>query len=160
MTINWWGNIESYGYQNSGILSLSNISPYPTDYLTSALAQYDSAFRFNLADGSSSSISSEVFIDIGSWHMYTLVFNNGMVQGYRDGALVISNSKSGTLAQFAYIYMGINVAGGAYRRTRSKWSDFRIYTTALSASDIKELYNTSASIDKNGNMYAYEFKEE
>ena len=160
LTINWWGNIESYGYQNSGILSLSNISPYPTDYLTSALAQYDSAFRFNLADGSSSSISSEVFIDIGSWHMYTLVFNNGMVQGYRDGALVISNSKSGTLAQFAYIYMGINVAGGAYRRTRSKWSDFRIYTTALSASDIKELYNTSASIDKNGNMYAYEFKEE
>lgn len=160
LTINWWGNIESYGYQSSGILSLSNISPYPTDYLTSALAQYDSAFRFNLADGSSSSISSEVFIDIGSWHMYTLVFNNGMVQGYRDGALVISNSKSGTLAQFAYIYMGINVAGGAYRRTRSKWSDFRIYSTALSAEDIKELYNTSASIDKNGNMYAYEFKEE
>ena len=160
LTINWWGNIEDYSYQNSGILSLSNDSSYPTDYLTSALAQYDSMFRFNLIDGNDSSIDSLALIETGNWHMYTLVFNNGIVQGYRDGMLVTSNSKSGTLAQFAYVYMGINVAGGAHRQTKSKWSDFRIYSTALSDSDIKELYNISASVDKNGNMYAYEFKEE
>ena len=160
LTINWWGNIEDYSLQNSGILSLSNDPSYPSDYGTSALAQYDSRFRFNLADGSDSSIDSLLLIDTGNWHMYTLVFNNGVVQGYRDGVSVLSNSKSGTLAQFSYIYMGINAAGGVYRKTKSKWSDFRIYATALSASDIKELYNTSASIDKNGNMYAYEFKEE
>ena len=160
LTINWWGNIEDYSYQNSGILSLSNDPSYPSDYMTSALAQYDSIFRFNLTDGNYSSIDSLALIETGNWHMYTLVFNNGTVQGYRDGVSIISNSKSGTLAQFSYIYMGINVAGGAYRQTKSKWSDFRIYSTALSASDIKELYSTSASIDKNGNMYAYEFKEE
>ena len=160
LTINWWGNIEDYSYQDSGILSLSNDSSYPTDYLTSALAQYDSRFRFNLIDGNDSSIDSLALIETGNWHMYTLVFNNGIVQGYRDGEVVTSNSKSGILAQFAYVYMGINVAGGAYRQTKSKWSDFRIYSTALSASDIKELYTTSASVDKNGNMYAYEFKEE
>lgn len=159
LTINWWGNIEDYSYHDSGILSLSNDPSYPSDYMTSALAQYDSIFRFNLTDGNDSSIDSLTLIETGSWHMYTLVFNNGMVQGYRDGILVTSNSKSGTLAQFAYVYMGINVAGGAYRQTKSKWSDFRIYSTALSASDIKELYSASASVDKNGNMYAYEFKE-
>lgn len=160
LTINWWGNIEEYSYQNSGILSLSNSSSYPSDYENSALAQYDSIFRFNLTNGNNSSIGSLTLIETGNWHMYTLVFNNGVVQGYRDGEVITSNSKSGNLAQFIYIYLGINQAGGVYRQTKSKWSDFRIYSTALSASDIKELYNTSASIDKSGNIYAYEFKEE
>lgn len=38
-------------------------------------------------------------------------------------------------------------------------SDVHIYATALSDSDIKELYETSASIDKQGNIYCAEIKE-
>ena len=38
-------------------------------------------------------------------------------------------------------------------------SDFRIYATALTAQQIKELYNTSASIDNKGNIHTRELVE-
>jgi hypothetical protein len=38
-------------------------------------------------------------------------------------------------------------------------SDFRIYATALTDKQIKELYDTSATIDNLGNVYARELNE-
>ena len=38
-------------------------------------------------------------------------------------------------------------------------SDFRAYATALSADDVMRLYNTAASVAKNGAMLGYEMKE-
>lgn len=41
-----------------------------------------------------------------------------------------------------------------------KISDVRMYAIALTPDQILELYNTSATIDKSGNVYAREFKEQ
>ena len=41
-----------------------------------------------------------------------------------------------------------------------KMSDFRMYTTALSEDDIKELYDTAALIDNGHNLHCYEFVED
>jgi len=38
-------------------------------------------------------------------------------------------------------------------------SDFRIYATALTAMQVKELYNTSMSVDSSGNIHARELVE-
>ena len=42
---------------------------------------------------------------------------------------------------------------------KGKLADFRIYSTALSEDDIKEIYQTRASIDKNGNLYCNNIEE-
>ena len=39
-------------------------------------------------------------------------------------------------------------------------SDIRIYATPLSASDVKELYHSSAHIDNTGKIYTYQIVEE
>jgi len=53
----------------------------------------------------------------------------------------------------------LKIGKGYYAGTQGKIADFRIYSTALSADDIKEIYQTRASIDKNGNLYCNNIEE-
>ena len=45
--------------------------------------------------------------------------------------------------------------GTTYKYNNYYMSDFRIYATALSADDVKELYNTIASVSNNGSFLTY-----
>lgn len=95
------------------------------------------------------------------WHHYVIVYDGRYGKIYKD-TIQISNCDMGdnlSLASFKAIVIGFSKAGGVWRSNKSYYSDFRLYSTALSEEDIKELYNVSASIDKNGNVFAYEFKE-
>ena len=97
----------------------------------------------------------------GSWHHVFATFDGSSLKTYIDGLLI--NTKSITNAWFQRTHLTI----GAVRTGDNTYtsysicnmSDFRLYSTTLSADDIKELYETSASIDNNGNMFAYEFSE-
>lgn len=99
----------------------------------------------------------QVAYELNRWNMITMTRNASETKFYINGELKITGS-AGTIPSGNYFV-------GAWRTSseqnyKGKISDFRLYSTVLSVEDIKELYNTSASIDKNGNMYAYEFKEE
>ena len=50
--------------------------------------------------------------------------------------------------------------GASTYYTTGKLSDLRIYSTALSEDDIKELYKSKISVDKNGNVYIKNIIEE
>lgn len=60
---------------------------------------------------------------------------------YNTGFFVGSRNNSSSLPFFGYM------------------SDLKAYATALSEADILDLYHTSAKIDKNGNLFAYNYEE-
>lgn len=99
----------------------------------------------------------EATYELNKWNMITMTRNASESKFYINGELKITGS-AGTIPSGNYFIGAWNTS--SQQNYKGKISDFRLYSNVLSVDDIKELYNTSASVDKNGNMYAYEFKEE
>ena len=95
--------------------------------------------------------------ELNKWNMITMTRNTSETKFYINGELKITGS-AGSIPPGSYFIGSWKTSNE--QNYKGKISDFRLYSTVLSVDDIKTLYNTSASIDKNGNMYAYEFKEE
>ena len=104
---------------------------------------------------------SDIGSDIldGKWHMLTSTYDGANFCRYIDGELVTSNAYTGALTTLSTLGVGQFPGSTNYGNTQLSESDVRIYTTALTAIQIRELYLTSAAIDKNGDIYAREFDE-
>lgn len=98
----------------------------------------------------------------GTWHMLSATYDGTEIKRYIDGVLVssmtqtITGTLNGANGGFLIGHYGSNTS---YYAKYAYVSDARIYATALSADDILELYQTSASVDKSGNVYARELVE-
>lgn len=119
-------------------------------------------FSFWVGDSTNVQINSSTQLQINKWYFVvcTKDTSNRMriyVNGKEENtSSVITNSNTGNLSTPEI--GSINVGNAGYE-TNYYISDVRIYCTALSSSDIAELYQTAAQVDKDGNVYAYEFKE-
>ena len=170
ITINIWAymdNWSNFGSSNMRIVSCTqgggwNFEP-KNGYLNFAVGvgtttnnyMADFASQIKLADISS------------GWHMITGTFDGINKKIYFDGILkgtvslttktpIFYNSTNGVFIA-AEAGNDLKVAAGNY--FNRKLNDFRIYSTALSAEDIKQLYESKARIDKNGNVYCNQFIE-
>lgn len=106
---------------------------------------------FNMNSNSSSGWFSK-----GVWHQIALTGNGATKQYlcYLDGAQCGAyNGSNNTWTPNGKIYFGDTVEATA------DFSDCRVYATVLTAEQIKELYNTSMSIDDKGNIHARELVE-
>lgn len=98
----------------------------------------------------------------GNWHMLTATYDGTYIKRYIDGKVILNMTQnvSGTLnganGKFLLGHYGSNTS---YYTKEAYLSDARIYATALSEADIKELYQTSALIDRNQNLYVRELVE-
>ena len=94
-----------------------------------------------------------------TWQMLTLVHNSvsQTLTLYINGVQSEQINTDGTIFANNTLNIGGRQNSAGYN---GSISDFRIYATALSADDIKGLYQTSAWVDNENNVYAYNFVEE
>lgn len=140
-TFSWWGKVPSYssvmfwGFSNGNRLN------------------YYSGLYCNTGDGSSNPFYSSGTTTISTpstntWHHFAMVGDGSSTQLYVDGVLY-GTAKAYRSLTGTKIYINGWDSGTSYK-TNGYISDFRLYSTALSATDIKELYNAPISITNNG----------
>lgn len=95
----------------------------------------------------------------GNWHMITITYDGIAIKKYVDAILEKTTAATGTLTSPMDFAFGRYGSGTTYSSNDMAYSDARIYATALTELQIKELYHTSMSIDNNGNIYTRELVE-
>ena len=95
----------------------------------------------------------------GNWHMITITYDGAAIKKYVDAILEKTTAAVGTLTSPMDFAFGRYGSGTAYSSNEMAYSDARIYATALTEMQIKELYDTSVSIDSFGNIYSRELVE-
>lgn len=119
---------------------------------------------WNTGDGSNNPLynigtTTQVTVpSVNEWHHFVMTGNGSKCYVYKDGVLWAEAKTYKTISGTS-IYINGWDSSTSYSNTSLDISDFRIYATALSADDVKELYQTSASIGNNGTVYAYELEE-
>ena len=104
--------------------------------------------------------------NINNWHHIVLVrTGSNTFDLYVDNVLTTNSSEKDAYSQNSnYFQIMHRFVNDSYANTKfyyqGKMSDLRIYGTALSEDDIKELYESKISVDKNGNVYIKDIIEE
>ena len=116
------------------------------------------ATHFYISPTSAQGYSVSTFND-DSWNFLTVVKNNTSYLFYINGQLVTASGSNTYWTHNSNKLFLLNRSYNDNYAAEATLSDFRVYTIALTADQIKELYNTSMSIDSNGNVYARELVE-
>ena len=121
-----------------------------------------SGFKINGSRSAATASSQSVSMFDGKWHLLTTSFDGSTIRRYFDGQEIAANatSVSGTLSGGSGNILVGNYNGTTYGSKNAYTSDVRIYATALSAEDIKLLYEIRATMTDKNDLMAYEFIED
>lgn len=96
---------------------------------------------------------------VNTWHHYVMTGNGIKCYVYLDGQLW-AEAKTYKSISGDSIYINGWDSGTSYCSDNMDISDFRIYSTALTEEDVRQLYQTSAIADRLSNFYIYKAIEE
>ena len=170
LSINFWASMDDWTTFNMRLYSCTegggyNVEPSGSNVSFSMNAYTDaakSAYKY-INDGGYCAVAKS---SLGSgWHMFTYVYTTSGTKLYVDGNLKVNNTYTSYGVHYnatAPLIIGGEATGSGATSPyfNGKMSDFKLFYTALSADDVKELYQVSASIDNIGNLYSYEVVEQ
>jgi hypothetical protein len=166
ITVSVWGYMSDWSTYNARLLSCTEGGGWNFEPSSNKIA-------FSIGTGSSSNIyktvlSATTLSQLGNkWHHFVGTYDGLLVKIYIDGVLENTTTAYSTTTPIFYAnnYTFVGAEAGGNTTTpagnyfNGKLSDVRIYSTTLSADDILELYQTSASMDKSNNIHCYELVE-
>lgn len=172
-TVSAFIKLRTWGKQDSGFFCLNNNTYNDNNnYQKSPLHHRDSNFDISALNHTSGADVSATYkrlvlnrSDIpenSEWVHVAVTYNGQKATLYLDGLekRAVSFDAVTVLQPCKEICLSYSSAGSAQRVTKANWSDFRVYSTALSAAAIKNLADKDAAVDKGSNYYAYNFNEE
>lgn len=151
-------------------VKLNNVSANQTVYACRtafgqgvALFYLGANHGIRLDDGATNVIFSNSTLEPDKWYHIAVTRDTAERKLYINGNFVSAGATTGSLVNMGSMYQ----VGESNAQTgtpignllNGSLSDFRLYTSVLSADDVKELYETSLSVDNDGNMHSYEFDE-
>ena len=168
ITISMWCYASDWGNHSGSIKMISCTESGGWNIYSRS----DNKINFDIGTGTSSntykSVTSASAITGSGWHMFTTTYDGLSIKIYIDGVLNNTATPYSTKTPIFYnsnnaIFLaaeaGPNITTPTGEYFNGKISDVRIYSTALSADDIKELYQIPASIDNTGTIYSLDFNE-
>lgn len=155
ITMNCWVKGEVTGYSNYHIPLSFKSGAYEFS-LEGATGKFRAGY--NVSGTRQVVTTSGITLD-GKWHMITSTFDGKIIRRYVDGIEYTSTTAAGTLSGGTGKLLVGNYSDTTYGNKELYTSDVRIYATALTPNQIKELYSIGATIDKGGNVFGYEFIE-
>ncbi len=148
-TFTWWQlNPNTSGIMPWGFSNGNRLNPYT----------YTSTIYWNTGDGTSNPFIPTYALGSGNWHFMCITGDGTVNNLYVDGVYKAHSTTYKELTGTKIWISGWD-SGTSYTWNGGKLVDFRIYATALSESDIKELYSTSMTIDNKGNILPRELSE-
>ena len=143
----WWGKNTAFG--NKMFWGFSNGIRLNGMYYGTLWNTGDGSNNPLYKIGTTTQVSAP---SANTWHHYVMTGNGTKCYVYLDGELW-AEAKTYKAISGTSIYINGWDSGTSYSYDNMDMSDFRIYATALSASDVKSLYQNCATIDPDGTIH-------